>query len=170
MATSVSELVRMDLDHLIHPMHHSSDLQDAQIFTKGRGAMLTDARGREVIDGLAGLWNVTLGHGQTELVQAAAEQMSTLAYSSTYVGYSNEPAIRLAAKIIEKTYPNMESVYFTTAGAESNESAFKTARFYWKTMGKPDKVKVISRRFGYHGVTMATMSAPGMPAFHENSH
>jgi putrescine aminotransferase len=58
-------------------------------------------------------------------------------------------------------------VYFTTSGAESNESAFKTARFFWKLQGKPDKVKIISRRWGYHGVTMAAASATGLPAYHK---
>src|SRR5437763_10774791 len=130
MAVAAPELVRMDLDHLIHPLHHPSDHQSPLIFVEGHGAMLLDAGGREVIDGLAGLWNVTLGHGQTELADVAAEQMRKLAFASAYVGASNEPAIRLADKIVSKAYPNMEAVYFTTAGAESNESAFKTARFH----------------------------------------
>ena len=56
-------------------------------------------------------------------------------------------------------------MFFTSGGAESNESAFKTARWYWKMVGKPEKIKVISRMFGYHGVTMAAMSATGLPVF-----
>jgi len=167
MAVAAPELVRMDLDHLIHPLYHPSDHQSPLIFVEGRGAMLLDAAGREVIDGLAGLWNVTLGHGQAELAEVAAEQMKKLAFASAYTGASNEPAIRLADRIVSKAYSNMEAVYFTTAGAESNESAFKTARFYWKTKGEPDKVKIISRRFGYHGVTMAAMSATGLAVYHQ---
>ncbi len=58
-------------------------------------------------------------------------------------------------------------MYFTTSGAESNESAFKTARFYWKLQGQPNKVKIISRRWGYHGVTMAAASATGLPVYHK---
>ncbi|MGQ0569506.1 MAG: aminotransferase family protein, partial [Armatimonadota bacterium] len=58
-------------------------------------------------------------------------------------------------------------VYFTTGGAESNESAFKIARYYWKRKGAPSKTKIIARYHGYHGLTMAAMSATGIPAFHK---
>ncbi len=63
-------------------------------------------------------------------------------------------------------YPKLNAVYFTTGGAESNESAFKTSRYYWKLRGHPEKIKFISRRWGYHGVTMAAASATGLPAYH----
>jgi len=58
-------------------------------------------------------------------------------------------------------------VYFTTGGAESNESAFKFARYHWKRLGQPNKVKIISRRYGYHGVTLAAMSATSLPNYHK---
>ena len=61
----------------------------------------------------------------------------------------------------------MAAVYFTTGGAESNESAFKFARYHWKRLGKPEKVKIISRRYGYHGVTLAAMSATSLPNYHK---
>jgi len=167
MAVAVQDLIRQDLAHLIHPNYHPSEHQDPLIFTRGRGEFLYDAAGREVIDGLAGLWNVTLGHGQGELADVAAEQMRELAFASAYGGATNIPAITLAAKIVEHAYSNMDTVYFTTAGAESNESAFKTVRFYHKTRGNPDKIKIISRRFSYHGLTFAAMSATGLPVYHE---
>src|SRR3989442_7571580 len=59
----------------------------------------------------------------------------------------------------------MQGVFFTCGGAESNESAFKTARFYWKAKGKPDKVKIIARFNAYHGVTLQAMSATGMAPY-----
>ena len=62
-------------------------------------------------------------------------------------------------------YPSINHFYFTAGGGESNESAFKTARFFWITQGKPEKTKIISREFGYHGVTIAAMSATGIPVF-----
>jgi adenosylmethionine-8-amino-7-oxononanoate aminotransferase len=118
-----------------------------------------------VIDGLAGLWNVNVGHGRGVLADAAAAQMRKIAYTSAYVGATNEPAVRLAEKIVGHAYPNSSAVYYTTAGAESNESAFKTARFYWKVKDKPNKTKFISRTHAYHGVTMAAMSATGMAVY-----
>src|SRR6202790_1832804 len=159
--------VLMDADrrHLIHPLHHPKDHANARMFTRGEGAMLHASDGRAYIDGLSALWNVNIGHGRKELAAAAATQMEKLAYASAYAGFSNEPAIRLAERLVGLAYSNMAAVYFTTGGAESNESAFKFARYYWKRMGKPGKVKIISRRYGYHGVTMAAMSATSLPGY-----
>ena len=162
-----SAAVLMDLDRrrLVHPLHHPKELAGAHLFVEGRGAMLRTADGREYIDGLSCLWNVNAGHGRKELADAAARQMEQLAYASAYSGFTNEPAIRLADRIVGLAYANSSAVYFTTGGAESNESAFKTARYYWKRMGKPNKVKIISRFYGYHGVTMAAMSATQLPGY-----
>jgi adenosylmethionine-8-amino-7-oxononanoate aminotransferase len=93
--------------------------------------------------------------------------MRRIAFASAYIGATNEPAVRLAEKIVRHAYSNSAAVYFTTAGAESNESAFKFARYYWKVKDKPQKTKIISRIHAYHGVTMAAMSATGMPIFHK---
>ena len=158
-------LLDADRRYLIHPLHHPKDHANARVFVRGKGAMLYASDGREYIDGLSALWNVNAGHGREELARVAAEQMEKLAYASAYAGFSNEPAIRLAEKIVGLAYDNMAAAYFTTGGAESNESAFKFARYYWKRMGKPEKVKIISRRYGYHGVTMAAMSATSLPGY-----
>jgi len=127
--------------------------------------MMKDINGVEVIDGLGGLWNVNVGHGRRELAEAAMRQMSTLAYCSSYTGASNLPAIELAERLSRLVYPSINTFFFTSGGAESTESSIKTARFYWKTQSKPDKVKIISRLLGYHGVTMAAMSATGIPEY-----
>ncbi len=167
MAESPEVLLREDREHLIHPLQHPQDHQHPLLIVEGRGSMLTDAGGREYIDGLSGLWNVNVGHGRRELADVAADQMARLAFNSNYAGASNMPSIRLAEKLVSLAYPSISGVYFTTAGAESNESAFKTARYYWKVRGKPEKVKIISRIHAYHGLTMAAMSATGMAAFHK---
>src|SRR3954453_17472062 len=162
-----AQLLDSDRRFLVHPLHHPEDHRTPLLVTEGRGAMLHLADGREVIDGLAGLWNVNVGHGRGELADAAAGQMRKIAYASAYFGATNEPAIRLGEKIVKHAYGNSSAVYYTTGGAESNESAFKTARFFWKVQDKPDKTKIISRIHGYHGVTMAAMSATGMAAYHK---
>ena len=135
------------------------------MWVSGDGATLTDSTGREYIDGLSGLWNVNVGHGRRELGEAALAQMSTLAFSSAYAGGTNEPAIELADKLSALMYPSINAFFFTSGGAEASETSFKTARFYWKAVGKPGKFKVISRMRAYHGVTLAAMSATGLPAF-----
>src|SRR5438105_10845997 len=162
-----AELLEIDRRYLVHPLHHPEEHKAPLLVTEGQGAMLHLADGREVIDGLAGRWNVNGGHGRGELADAAAGQMRKIAYASAYVGATNEPAIRLGEKIVKHAYGNSSAIYYTTGGAESNESAFKTARYYWKVQDKPNKTKIISRQHAYHGVTMAAMSATGMAAYHK---
>ena len=160
-------LLESDRRYLVHPLHHPDDHRQPLVVVEGKGAILRDAEGREFIDGLSGLWNVNVGHGRGELADAASAQMRRIAFASAYIGATNEPAVRLAEKIVRHAYPSSAAVYFTTAGAESNESSFKFARYYWKVKDQPQKTKIISRLHAYHGVTMAAMSATGMAAYHK---
>jgi len=165
MEPGTTELINADREHLIHPLHHPSEHEDPIIYVRGRGATVEDIHGREYLDGLSGLWNVNVGHGRGELADAAAAQMKELAYFSSYIGSSNIPSIRLAERLIELTGGAMQAVFFITGGAEANEAAFKTARFFWKACGQPGKVKVIARQEGYHGVTLQAMSATKMGSY-----
>jgi adenosylmethionine-8-amino-7-oxononanoate aminotransferase len=124
-----AEIVRNDQSHLVHPLHNASEAAEPLVVVEGRGVMIRDVQGREYIDGLSGLWNVSVGHGREELAKAAYEQMKALAYYSNYVGSSNIPAVELATRLVKLAYRNLAAVFFTCGGAEANESAFKTARF-----------------------------------------
>lgn len=162
---SKAELLARDQAHLIHPLHSPAAHEKAHVWARGDGARIYDADGKEYIDGLSGLWNVFIGHGRKELARAAAEQMETLGYCSGYTGSSNAHAIELAERLAEWAYPRINHFFFTSGGGESSDSSFKTARYYWKLKGKPDKTKVISRVWGYHGVTLAAMSATGISSY-----
>ena len=83
-----TELLTRDAAHLIHPLHDPHTQQQARVWVKGQGAQLTDADGREFIDGLSGLWNVIVGHGRQELAEAAATQAATLAGGWVLTGTS----------------------------------------------------------------------------------
>src|ERR1700704_2450118 len=72
MTVDIDKIKASDYAHLIHPLFHSSEQKDPFVWVKGEGAVLHTADGRQLIDGLSGLWNVSLGHGRTELAQAAA--------------------------------------------------------------------------------------------------
>jgi adenosylmethionine-8-amino-7-oxononanoate aminotransferase len=159
------DLLSRDLASLIHPQHDPAVQRAGRVWVRGEGAVLTDADGKEYIDGLAGLWNVVLGHGRRELADAAREQMETLGYASGYAGSSNPRAIELAERLGQLTYPNINRFFFTSGGAEANETAIKVARSYWKLRGRPAKTKVISRELGYHGTTLAAMSATGIAGY-----
>lgn len=163
--TEYRSLLERDKAHLLHPQYSVAGHRDAVIFTHGDGAVLTDVTGKQYIDGLSSLWNVAVGHGRKELAEAAAKQMGELAFANAYTGYSNVPAIELAERVCRLSYPNMDAVFFANSGSEANEVAFKLARFHWFLKGRMEKVKIIARRQAYHGGTLATTAATGLPAF-----
>jgi adenosylmethionine-8-amino-7-oxononanoate aminotransferase len=162
---TIAELEREDRAHLLHSQHYAPDHEHPLIWDHGEGVWLTDVRGRRYIDGLSSLWNVAVGHGRGELADAAAAQMRKVAFANGYNGFSNQPAIELASKVVDLCYDNMEALFFTNSGGESNEGAFKMARFYWNLQGREGKNKLISRPRAYHGSTLATSSMTGLPPF-----
>ena len=162
---ALAELIERDREHVIHPLHHPDDHRQPLVLVKGEGALVTDAAGREYIDGLACLWNVNVGHGRAELAEAAARQMRELAYCSNYIGSTHPAVVALAERLVGLCPPSMQAAYFTCGGAESNESSIKTARHYWRLQGRPEKVKIISRYEAYHGVTTTAASATGISAY-----
>jgi adenosylmethionine-8-amino-7-oxononanoate aminotransferase len=157
-----NELLQRDQSHLIHSLHSQPAHAHGRVWVRGEGALLTDSNGAECIDGLAGLWNVIAGHGREELIVAAAEQMRTLPFVSGYAGSTNPRAIELAERLAAICPGNINHFFFTSGGGESTDSNIKMARYFWKLKGKPEKTKVISRLFGYHGVTLAAMCATGI--------
>src|SRR5512133_977891 len=160
------QLVQMDLDHILHPMHDPAhNANGPLIIASGKGVYVTDVSGKEYLDAFAGLWCVNVGHGREELAEAGARQMRTLGYASGYSGASTPPAIELADRLAKMAPGDLTATFFTTGGAESNETAFKIARFYWKMTGKQFKTKIVSRMRGYHGTTGAAMSATGMSQY-----
>ncbi|HEV2030103.1 MAG TPA: aspartate aminotransferase family protein [Candidatus Dormibacteraeota bacterium] len=163
-----SRLYELDRTHWLHPqgdLGAPAGTIPQLIFASGRGATITDVHGREYVDGLASLWNVNVGHGRPELAEAASEQMTTLAFSSGYGGFSTAPAIELAAKLAELAPGDLEVTYFASGGAEANDTAYKIARLYWKLRGEPDRVNIISRIRDYHGLTYGATSATGLANF-----
>jgi adenosylmethionine-8-amino-7-oxononanoate aminotransferase len=166
--TRVEELAALDEAHLIHPLYHQKAQAGAVIIERGEGVWLWDVNGNRYLDGLSSLWNVNAGHGRMELAQAAYEQMSRLAFNNSYTGFANPPSIQLARRLVDLAPGDLNAVFFTSGGGESNESAFKMARYYHAIRGKPDKLKIIARHDAYHGVTNAAMAATGMPVYWEN--
>jgi adenosylmethionine-8-amino-7-oxononanoate aminotransferase len=166
-ANEIERLRSYDIEHIVHPQFHRADHDGAVIFESGSGAVLRDVEGNEYIDGLSSLWNVAVGHGRRELAEAAAEQMSKLAFSNAYTGYANVPSIRLTEKLLSIAYPNMSGVYYANSGSEANDFAMKAARYFWFVSGRPEKVKIISRTEAYHGGTLAATAITGMAPFHK---
>jgi len=152
-------------DHLwMHFTRHSTYEQGGQVpvIVRGEGHKIWDAQGREYIDGLAGLFTVQVGHGRTELAEAAAKQASQLAFFPLW-SYAHPAAIDLAERLAHEAPGDLNRVFFTTGGGEAVESAWKLAKQYWKLMGKPTKYKVISRSVAYHGTPQGALSITGIP-------
>ncbi len=164
-----ARLVEQDLAHLIHPVTNLRRHRESGplIFARGEGSTLWDTEGKEYLDGFAGLWNVNVGHGRRELAEVAREQLERLAFQPTFFGLATPPPIELAAKLAEMAPGALNGFNFTSGGAESNETALKIARYYWALGGRPEKVKVISRLMGYHGIAMGALAATGIPAYWE---
>ncbi|WP_394121823.1 aspartate aminotransferase family protein [Planococcus donghaensis] len=166
----IQELMELDKKHFLHPTSPIGQQQEkgaSFIFTEGKGIYLTDMSGRTLIDGMSSLWNVNIGHGREEIGEVAAAQMKKLAFSSCFATFSNEPAIRLAAKLAEIAPGNLSSTFFTSGGSEANDTAYKLARHYWVLKGQPNRQKIISRTKSYHGVSMGATSATGLKPFRD---
>jgi adenosylmethionine-8-amino-7-oxononanoate aminotransferase len=135
-------------DHLwMHFTRHSTYEQGGRVpvIVRGEGHLIWDAEGRQYIDGLSGLFTVQVGHGRTELAEAAARQASTLAFFPLW-SYAHPEAIQLAERLAHLAPGDLNRVFFTTGGGEAVETAWKLAKQYFKMTGKPTKHKVISRR------------------------
>lgn len=150
----------------LHPVYHPKSHANPLVIEKGEGVWLHLTDGRKILDGMAGLWNVNAGYGREELAKAAYDQMMNLAFTSNFSGMTNLPSIQLAEKLAGFAYEGLNSTFFTSGGSEANDSAFKTARYYWKRKGKPTKYKVIARKGAYHGVTMSATFATGLEKYH----
>jgi adenosylmethionine-8-amino-7-oxononanoate aminotransferase len=166
---NTAELVAKDKAHLLHPVSNLRSVREngPLVLARGEGVYLWDTDGNQYIDAFAGLWNVNVGHGRHELAEAAADQIDEVAFVPTFFGLASPPAIELAAKLAEMFPGSLNHIHYTSGGAESNETALKIARYYWYLKGKPEKVKIISRKMGYHGIAMGSLAATGIPTYHE---
>jgi putrescine aminotransferase len=157
-----------DLGHLIHPLTDHSQLPATGplVIVQGEGCELVAENGQRLIDGLAGLWTVNLGHSREDLVDAAHKQLRTLPYAATFGGVSTPPAIELAGRIAELAPPGLSGVFFASGGSEANETAIKLARRHWVRRGKPGKSVVLAHDRGYHGLAGVTTTATRLQPYH----
>ncbi|WP_214408544.1 aspartate aminotransferase family protein [Sphaerisporangium fuscum] len=144
--------------------HGAYDAGEVPTIVRGDGAYIYDIHGRRYLDGLAGLFVVQMGHGRTELAEAAAKQAQELAFFPLW-SYAHPKAAELAHRLAQVTPGDLNRVFFTTGGGEAVESAWKLAKQYFKLTGKPLKHKVISRAIAYHGTPQGALSITGIPAF-----
>ncbi len=134
-----------------------------RIMVAAKGAYYTDNHGKQIFDGLSGLWCSGLGHGREELTQAAMKQLATLDYSPAFQ-FGHPLSFALANKLKELTPAGLDYVFFTGSGSESADTSLKKARAYWRTKGQASKTLLIGREKGYHGVNFGGISVGGIGA------
>jgi len=157
-----------DVEALIHPYTNLARHREVGplILERAKGIFVYDNRGRDYIDGLAGLWCVSLGYNEERLIEAATRQMREMPYAHIFAGRSHEPGIALAEKLKEVAPFTASKVFFANSGSEANDTQVKLAWYYWNARGKPQKKKIISRIKAYHGVTIVSASLTGLPGNH----
>ncbi len=134
-----------------------------RMMASAKGCYYTDVHGKQIFDALSGLWCCGLGHGRTEITEAAAKQIATLDYSPAFQ-YGHPLSFALANKLKELTPAGLDYVFFTGSGSESADTSLKMARAYWRAKGQGSKSLLIGREKGYHGVNFGGISVGGIGA------
>jgi len=148
---------RADFDQVMVPNYAPA----AFIPVRGAGSRVWDQSGRELIDFAGGIAVNVLGHAHPALVKALTEQAGNLWHVSNV--FTNEPALRLAKKLVDATFA--ERVFFCNSGAEANEAAFKLARRVAFDKYGEDKCEIIAATNSFHGRTLFTVSVGGQPKY-----
>lgn len=133
----------------------------AVIPVRGQGSRVWDQQDNEYVDFAGGIAVNCLGHCHPALVGAIQEQSEKIWHLSNVM--TNEPALRLAKKLVDSTFA--EKVYFANSGAESNEAALKLARRWAIDVHGSDKTQIIAFNQGFHGRTFFTVTVGGQAAY-----
>lgn len=152
-----TQVTRSDFDRYMVPNYAPVDM----IPVRGEGSRVWDQQGREYVDMAGGIAVNALGHAHPKLIEALTEQAGKLWHVSNVL--TNEPALRLAAKLVQATFA--DRVFFANSGAEANEAAFKLARRWaYETVGE-SKNQIIACTNSFHGRTLFTVSVGGQPKY-----
>jgi putrescine---pyruvate transaminase len=159
------------LSHFWHPMLHPNEMtRRAPIrIVRGDGCYVFDDSGQRLVDGVAGLWNVNVGHNRPEMKAAIVAQLDELEYFQLFDGVTHPRAEELSRVLFEMTRTEgMTRFIYNSGGSDAVETALKIARQYWKLEGQPDRTKFIALKQGYHGTHFGAASVNGNTAFRRN--
>jgi len=154
-----------------HPMLHPNEMKQREPIhiVSGDGVYIKDDNGKALLDGVAGLWCVNVGHNRPEMKAAIMKQLDELEYFQLFDGISHPRATEMAAKLVGMTQQeNMKRAFFTSGGSDSVETALKLARQYHILNGEADRKKFISLKNAYHGVHFGAASVNGLNVFRRN--
>ena len=132
-----------------------------RLLARAEGMHYFDPAGRRILDGTSGLWCVNAGHGRAEIADAVAQSLRTLDYAPPFQ-MGHPPAFQAAEALTRILPAGLDAVFFTNSGSESVETALKIARAYHRANGQPDRVWLVGRERGYHGVNFGGISVGGI--------
>ncbi|CRK58865.1 Adenosylmethionine-8-amino-7-oxononanoate aminotransferase [Alloactinosynnema sp. L-07] len=154
---SPEELIALDRAHVWHPYGPMPGTQDPLVVRSAQGVRLTLADGRELVDGMSSWWAAIHGYRNPVLDAALVEQAGKMSHVM-FGGLTHEPAVRLAARLVEITPEPLQHVFLCDSGSVGVEVAIKMCLQYWRSTGNPAKTKLLTWRGGYHGDTFNPMS------------
>ncbi|WP_412050595.1 aminotransferase class III-fold pyridoxal phosphate-dependent enzyme [Hoeflea sp. Naph1] len=157
---SVDAVLSAD-NHMIHSFIDLDSIKQNNartVFNRAKGPMVYDSDGRELIDGIGGLWCVNVGHGRPELIEAITKQLETLDFYSTFYNFTHPAAAMLAQKLASLAPGSLNKVYFANSGSAANDTAIRILHHYNIRLGRPNKRLVLSRVGAYHGSTYLAMA------------
>ncbi|MEH6559002.1 MAG: aspartate aminotransferase family protein [Oceanicoccus sp.] len=135
--------------------------QNPRMVESAEGVYYRDVQGRQILDGLSGLWTCGAGHARQEITDAVTRQLGKLDYSPGFL-FGHKKSFELANRIVEMSPDGLDHVFFTGSGSDSVETSLKMARAYWRLKGEGGKTRMIGRQKGYHGVNFGGISVGGM--------
>ncbi|HYC26262.1 MAG TPA: aspartate aminotransferase family protein [Roseiarcus sp.] len=167
MTVHPNSLAARDIAFYFHPTTNARrhEAVGPMVIERGEGVFVYDDQGKSYIEGLAGLWSVAVGFGEERLAKAAYEQMRKLPYYHSFAHKSHPAAIALAERLVRMAPGNLAKAHFTSSGSEANDFVIKLIWYYNNARGRPEKKKFLSRQRAYHGVSVASASLTGLPAF-----
>ncbi|MER5947001.1 adenosylmethionine--8-amino-7-oxononanoate transaminase [Streptomyces sp. NPDC001904] len=153
----IEELLRLDRDHVWHPYGPMPGRQQPLVVESAAGVRLRVAGHGELVDGMSSWWSAIHGYNHPVLNEAARGQLDRMSHVM-FGGLTHEPAVRLAQRLVEISPAGLEHVFLADSGSVSVEVALKMCLQYWRSLGRPEKRRMLTWRGGYHGDTWQPMS------------
>jgi adenosylmethionine-8-amino-7-oxononanoate aminotransferase len=156
-AGEIPSLVELDHRHVWHPYSPMPPPSPPLPVASAEGVRLRLEDGRELIDGMASWWCVVHGYRHPVLDAAIGDQLGRMAHVM-FGGLTHEPAVRLAARLVELSPDGLDKVFFADSGSVAVEVAIKMCLQYWLAIGRPERRRLLAVRGGYHGDTFGAMA------------
>ncbi len=165
MASVANSPEARDIAYHLHPYTNLRKLAEdgPLVIARGEGIHVYDTNDKPYIEGLAGLWCAGLGFSEQRLVEAATRQMEKLPFYHAFTNKVSDVCTELAERLVSLAPVPMSKAIFESSGSQANDTVIKIVWYYNNALGRPEKKKFISRKRGYHGVTLGAASLTGLP-------